>query len=141
VGRRLVGGGFGAGIHECSICSYPGSGERTTLRPNRDSPVPAMSSWWVTTGARRAPHATVARPRAVDRSEQRALRRIGTRAARVEPSGEHGPVEATTLRRAVDAAFARTSRGMRRWDDPHPAPERLVANEEYSRVTDPARWR
>ena len=41
----------------------------------------------------------------------------------------------------MDAAFARTSRGMRRWDDPHPAPERLVANEEYSRVTDPARWR
>ena len=42
---------------------------------------------------------------------------------------------------AVDEAFARTARGLDRWDDPHPPPDRIVADEEYSRVTNPARWR
>lgn len=40
---------------------------------------------------------------------------------------------------AVDDAFERTSHGLIRWDDPHP--DRRVADEEYSRVTDPAKWR
>lgn len=43
------------------------------------------------------------------------------------------------LRIAVDAAFEVTARGMRRWPDPHP--DRQVADEEYSRLTDPAKWR
>lgn len=41
----------------------------------------------------------------------------------------------------VEAAFAATSIGMSRWEDPHPPPDRIVADEEYSRVTNPARWR
>lgn len=41
----------------------------------------------------------------------------------------------------VERAFARTSVGLRQWDDPHPPPDRVVADEEYSRVTDPAKWR
>lgn len=39
----------------------------------------------------------------------------------------------------VEAAFARTA--LERWDDPHPPPDRVVADEEYERVTDPAKWR
>lgn len=50
-------------------------------------------------------------------------------------------MDAVSLLPAVERAFERTSRGMRRWDDPHPPPERVVAEEEYSRVTDAARWR
>ncbi len=42
---------------------------------------------------------------------------------------------------AVEAAFARTAVGLERWDDPHPPPERMVADDEYSRVTNPAKWR
>ncbi len=40
---------------------------------------------------------------------------------------------------AVDAAFARTAAGLAGWPDPHP--DRQVADEEYSRVTNPAKWR
>lgn len=43
--------------------------------------------------------------------------------------------------REVERAFARTSVGLRQWDDPHPPPDRVVAEEQYSRVTDPAKWR
>lgn len=43
------------------------------------------------------------------------------------------------LRRAVDAAFVETSRGLAVWLDPHDGGERL--DEEYSRVTNPAKWR
>ena len=42
---------------------------------------------------------------------------------------------------AVERAFARTAGGLPRWDDPHPPPDRIVADEEYSRLTDPAKWR
>ena len=45
------------------------------------------------------------------------------------------------LSAAVEEAFERTARGLVRWDDPHPPPDRVVADEEYSRVTDPGRWR
>ena len=41
----------------------------------------------------------------------------------------------------VDVAFARTAAGLERWADPHPPPERIVADDEYSRVTNPAKWR
>lgn len=40
---------------------------------------------------------------------------------------------------AVDAAFAETSRGLRQWDDPHDG--EMPAEDEYSRCTDPAKWR
>lgn len=43
------------------------------------------------------------------------------------------------LRRAVDDAFVETSRGLASWDDPHDGGERL--DEEYSRVTNPGKWR
>lgn len=49
-------------------------------------------------------------------------------------------MDATELVPAVDEAFDRTSRGLARWDDPHPPPDRFVADDEYSRVTDPAKW-
>ena len=41
----------------------------------------------------------------------------------------------------VESAFRRIARGLRRWDDPHPPPDRVVADEEYSRLRDPERWR
>ncbi len=41
----------------------------------------------------------------------------------------------------VEAAFAATSIDIPRWEDPHRPPDRIVADEEYSRVTNPARWR
>jgi hypothetical protein len=41
---------------------------------------------------------------------------------------------------ALQAAFARTAAGLEHWDDPHPPPDRIVAEEEYSRVTNPSRW-
>jgi hypothetical protein len=50
-------------------------------------------------------------------------------------------MDPTVLARAVEDAFARTARGLERWDDPHPPPDRVVADEEYSRVTNPAKWR
>jgi hypothetical protein len=43
------------------------------------------------------------------------------------------------LLRAVDAAFEVTGRDAPGWPDPHP--DRTVRDEEYSRVTDPAKWR
>ncbi|MFP5488205.1 MAG: DUF6226 family protein [Acidimicrobiia bacterium] len=50
-------------------------------------------------------------------------------------------MDAESLLPAVDRAFELTSSALRQWDDPHPPPDRLVADEEYSRVTDPGRWR
>lgn len=50
-------------------------------------------------------------------------------------------MDPTSLPAAVERAFERTSRGLTKWDDPHPPPDRLVADEEYSRVTDPGKWR
>jgi Family of unknown function (DUF6226) len=43
------------------------------------------------------------------------------------------------LRAGVDASFTVTGRGLRRWPDPHP--DRSPRDEEYSRVTDAAKWR
>ncbi len=40
---------------------------------------------------------------------------------------------------AVDAAFEATGRGMASWADPHP--DRSPLAEEYSRLTDPSKWR
>jgi hypothetical protein len=40
---------------------------------------------------------------------------------------------------AVESAFAVTGRGLARW--PHPHPDRSPRDEEYSRVSDPAKWR
>jgi hypothetical protein len=40
---------------------------------------------------------------------------------------------------AVDKAFALTGRGLARWPDPHP--DRTPRDEEYSRLSDPAKWR
>ena len=43
------------------------------------------------------------------------------------------------LRAVVESAFAVTGRGLARWPDPHP--DRSPLEEEYSRVSDPAKWR
>ena len=43
------------------------------------------------------------------------------------------------LLRAVDAAFETTGRDTPGWPDPHP--DRQALDEEYSRVTKPAKWR
>lgn len=40
---------------------------------------------------------------------------------------------------AVDAAFEITRRGLAQWPDPHP--DRSPLDVEYSRLTDPGRWR
>ncbi|MBL7500768.1 hypothetical protein I6A84_44495 [Frankia sp. CNm7] len=40
---------------------------------------------------------------------------------------------------AVDARFAQTSRGLSPWPDPHP--DRSPVDEEYSRLTNPGRYR
>ena len=40
---------------------------------------------------------------------------------------------------AVDDAFAVTGDGLARWPDPHP--DRSPRDEEYSRLSDPAKWR
>jgi hypothetical protein len=40
---------------------------------------------------------------------------------------------------AVDAAFVETGRGLDEWPDPHP--DRRPLDEEYSRVTNPQRWK
>lgn len=40
---------------------------------------------------------------------------------------------------AVDVAFTATGRNLTSWPDPHPG--RMPLDEEYSRVTDPAKWR
>lgn len=47
----------------------------------------------------------------------------------------------TDLVAEVEVAFARASAGLERWDDPHPPPDRIVADDEYSRLTNPAKWR
>lgn len=47
----------------------------------------------------------------------------------------------TSLRLAVEVAFERTAHGLAQWEDPHPPPDRRVTDEEYSRVTNPAKWR
>ncbi len=48
-------------------------------------------------------------------------------------------VSESTLLAAVDAAFEVTGEGLRSWPDPHP--DRSVLEEEYSRLTDPGKWR
>ena len=50
-------------------------------------------------------------------------------------------MELDELMAEVEEAFVRTSAGLERWADPHPAPDRIVADEEYSRVTNPSKWR
>lgn len=45
------------------------------------------------------------------------------------------------LAAAVEEAFAELAPWLAQWDDPHPPPKRIVADEEYSRVTNPAKWR
>lgn len=40
---------------------------------------------------------------------------------------------------SVDAAFVETGRGLARWEDPHP--DRRPLEEEYSRLTNPQKWR
>lgn len=50
-------------------------------------------------------------------------------------------MELSALMVEVEAAFTRTSAGLLRWDDPHPPPDRIVADEEYERVTNPGKWR
>ena len=40
---------------------------------------------------------------------------------------------------AVDTAFVETGRGLDGWPDPHP--DRMPLDEEYSRVTNPLRWK
>jgi hypothetical protein len=40
---------------------------------------------------------------------------------------------------AVEAAFAITSQGLEPWPDPHP--DRVPLDDEYSRLSDPAKWR
>lgn len=50
-------------------------------------------------------------------------------------------VDLAELVTAVEREFARAAAGLRRWDDPHPPPDRVVADDEYSRLTDPGRWR
>ena len=40
---------------------------------------------------------------------------------------------------SVDAAFVETGRGLARWEDPHP--DRRPSEEEYSRLTNPQKWR
>jgi len=42
------------------------------------------------------------------------------------------------LERAVDVAFADTARDLAPWPDPHP--DRMPLDEEYSRVTDGAKY-
>jgi hypothetical protein len=43
------------------------------------------------------------------------------------------------LEDAVEAAFARSARGLPGWPDPHP--DRAPLDEEYSRALDPGKWR
>lgn len=50
-------------------------------------------------------------------------------------------MELEALTTAVGAAFERTADGLEQWEDPHPPPDRIVADEEYSRVTNAAKWR
>jgi Family of unknown function (DUF6226) len=50
-------------------------------------------------------------------------------------------MEMSALMAEVEVAFARTAAGLERWHDPHPPPDRIVSDDEYSRVTDPAKWR
>ena len=52
-----------------------------------------------------------------------------------------GDMQMDGLMVEVEAAFARTAAGLERWADPHPPPDRVVADEEYSRLTNPSKWR
>lgn len=55
-------------------------------------------------------------------------------------NGHDGSVsQAEELTAAVETAFERTGRGLTSWPDPHP--DRSPADDEYSRLTDPERWR
>ena len=55
-------------------------------------------------------------------------------------SGHHCRVSTEPeLRSAVDGAFARLGREFEPWPDPHP--DRVVLDEEYSRLLDPAKWK
>ncbi len=56
-----------------------------------------------------------------------------------EQRGETWAMDAVRLINAVDAAFDVTGRGLASWPDPHL--ESSPAQDEYSRVTDPARYR
>lgn len=47
-------------------------------------------------------------------------------------------IDLAALRAAVDAAFVSTAAGMRRWQGTRP--HREPTDDEYSRVTDPAKW-
>lgn len=53
----------------------------------------------------------------------------------------HVAMEMDALMVEVEAAFERTAAGLGRWADPHPPPDRIVSDDEYSRVTNPAKWR
>ncbi len=57
------------------------------------------------------------------------------------PVDDHDVVVVTKsrLRVAVDAAFAETGDGLAQWPDPHL--DRSPRNEEYSRLTNPGKWR
>jgi len=48
-------------------------------------------------------------------------------------------VTESELLAAVDAAFESTGRGLAPWPDPHP--DRSPLDEEYSRLSDPGKWR
>jgi hypothetical protein len=74
--------------------------------------------------ARRGPHFSVAL-------------RVGAR--RGAPYVWGSMTVAPDLVAAVDSAFAVTGRGLSPWPDPHP--EGMPADEEYSRLLDPAKWR
>ncbi len=50
-----------------------------------------------------------------------------------------GVVTRAALLAAVDAAFEVTGRGLSSWPDPHP--DRSPLGSEYSRLTDPGKWR
>jgi Family of unknown function (DUF6226) len=52
---------------------------------------------------------------------------------------DDGVILESELLAAVDRAFSTTARGLQQWPDPHP--DRSPRDEEYSRLTDPAKWR
>ena len=63
-----------------------------------------------------------------------------TRRRPAAPAIDDGVVPTVAdLLAVVDDEFAVTGRGLRRWPDPHP--DRTPRDDEYSRVTDAARWR
>jgi Family of unknown function (DUF6226) len=66
---------------------------------------------------------------------------IETRSGYPSAARHDGNMDVGELMAQVEAAFVSTADGLLQWDDPHPPPERLVADEEYSRVTNESRWR